>query len=85
MRYCHIDNLTAQIGQTLKLNGQLTFSVKWQSFVEKYITLGSFLQKKKYFRQFFANKPIDKVVSYKFSYIYIYTHTYIYILMVLSL
>ena len=45
-RYCHIDSLTSQIGQTLKLNGQLTFFVKWKSFAEKYITLGSFLQKK---------------------------------------
>ena len=45
IRYCHIDNLTSQISQTLKLNGQLTLSVKWQSFTEKYITLGSFLQK----------------------------------------
>ena len=29
MRYYHIDNLTYQIGQIVKLNGQYTFSVKW--------------------------------------------------------
>ena len=29
MRYCHIDNLTFQIGQTLKLDSQFTFSFKW--------------------------------------------------------
>ena len=29
MRYCHIDNLTSQIGQTLKLNDQITFPAKW--------------------------------------------------------
>ena len=46
MRYCHIDNLTFEIGQTLNLNGQLTFSVKWYSLAEKYITLGTFFQKK---------------------------------------
>ena len=45
MRYCQIDNLTSQIGRTLKLNGQSTFSVKWYSFAEKYIILGSFFKK----------------------------------------
>ena len=59
-----MDNLTSQIVQTLKLNGQLTFYVKWQSFAEKYITLDSFLQKK-YISQFFANRPIDKIVMNK--------------------
>ena len=29
MRYCHVDYLTSQIGQTLKLNGQFIFFVKW--------------------------------------------------------
>ena len=54
MRHCYIHNLISQIGQTLKLNDQLTFFGEWYLFAKKYITLGSVLQKKKTHKVVFA-------------------------------